>query len=683
MPRRHLVLTMGTRFGLALCAWFAGVRIGASQTDSAPLVESHAPQETTENKSSDLLDMNLEQLSKQDVVVPSLSTPVSTVSRQESTVGRSPAAVFVVTPEMIRRSGAQTIPDVLRMVPGLQVANVNQNSWAVSSRGFNDRFANKLLVQIDGRVVYSPLWGGVYWDAQEVILEDVERIEVVRGPGATVWGSNAVNGVINIITKDAQSTQGTLLNAGGGNVQRGFSSVRYGAAVNEDLHWRAYGKQFERGPGFSSIGEADDWRQGRGGFRADWTPGDDTITLQGDIYDGSSGTNQLLTTPVFPFQETVATDDELRGGNVLFRWARAYDEHTGSQFQCYYDNTQRHTSAFNEDRDTVDFDYQYRFPLADRHELIAGCGYRRSEDETSGPFGFSLSTPSKLVEWTNVFVQDEITLDEDRWYLTLGSKFEYMTFSDWEVQPTARLLFLPSKRASCWASVSRAARSPTRTETNMIYRNVISAAPPTFTEMLGNPNLEPEDVVAYELGYRAAPADEFSWDAAVFYNDYHNLVGSTVVGPPFFSPPGFFVPLTVVNDHGGETYGLELTSTWKPRCDWELFGAYTYLQLNLHDALFEGSSPHNQFYARSSWNLCPNTQFDLIGRYVDNLSTLNIPRYVTMDARLAYSPTRRLELAMVGQNLLDDHHPEFVDVYGGRIASEVPRGLYGMLTWTY
>ena len=322
-----------------------------------------------------------------------------------------------------------------------------------------------------------------------------------------------------------------MVNAGGGSLDRGFSTVRYGGTVGDDLHYRFYGKQFEHGPGYSPNGPAnDDSRQGRGGFRADWTPGNDSFTLQGDIYNGASGSTQTQVTPSFPFIDNVATDDKLRGGNTLFRWNRDLGDQRDWQLQTYYDNTRRNTLIANEGRETVDVDYQFHFVAAENHDIVTGCGYRRSHDETQGTFQVSFLNPSKLVEWTNAYVQDTVTLDPDRWYLTLGTKFEYTTFANLQVQPTARLLFLPSKRASCWGAISRAARSPTRVDTDLALHTALSPAPPTILQLTGNSAIQAENLIAYELGYRAQPEKNFSWDLALFCNDYSNLIGTVQRG---------------------------------------------------------------------------------------------------------------------------------------------------------
>jgi len=636
----------------------------------------------------DVLNMDLDQLSRADVVVPAMDTVVSSVSRQESTVGRSPAAVFVITPEMIRRSGANNIPDLLRMVPGVEVAQIDANKWAISIRGFNGRFANKLLVLIDGRTVYSQIFNGVFWDVQDVPLQDIERIEVIRGPGATVWGANAVNGVINIITKPAKDTQGLLVSGGTGTEERGFSTVRYGGTVGDDLHYRIYGKQFERNGGFDPNGEFDDWRQGRGGFRADWSPDEcDVITFQGDVYDGTSGESDRDAFASPPFERDIVFDDHVLGQDVLTRWTHVVDDDSDWSVQVYYDRTARRSVRADMEQETFDVDGQYRFLWAERHHIICGAGYRQIDDHLLGTFNFSLTPAFRNTNLFGYFIQDEITLEEDRWYVSLGSKFEHNDFSGFEYQPGVRMLFLPSEREAAWASVSRAVRTPSRINHDSVTNRLVSAAGPVFARFSGDESFVSEELLAYELGFRSQPVDEFSWDVALFHNDYRNLSTVTPPGTPFLDPsiPAFVVPAAFTNGVDGDSYGFELTSTYLIRPDWEMMGSYSLLYLDIHEAAggtTQGSSPHNQLFLRSSWDLRRDWELDLIGRYVDNLPALGVSSYLTMDVRLAWRPYENFEWAVVGRNLLDNHHTEFIDLDGRTIGTEVQPQVFTSLTWT-
>lgn len=676
----------------------------AQDSSTAPAADSPAatpaaPSTTTSDSLN--ADMKLEDLVKQDVVVPALSQVVDTVDRQESTVGRSPAAVFVITQEMIQKSGARNVPEALRMAPGISVAKIDASTWAITARGFQGRFANKLLVQIDRRVVYSPtMYGGVFWDMQDLVLADVERIEVIRGPGATTWGSNAVNGVINIITKKSSDTQGALIQSGGGNQEKDFNTVRYGGKPSEDLSWRAWGQQFDRNRGWSTTNVPDSWRQQRGGFRTDWTPAkEDTVTVQGDIFNGYEGQQFDNTIPQPPFETVVDDVIHVSGGDILARHEHVWDEDTSWQCWAYYDRIRRNHTAFSMTQDTYDLDCQYQFSPGEFHKCIAGANYRLVHDNTSGGFSMNLIPPSYSTQWASVFASDTMTLYEDYLYFTLGCRLEYNSFGKFQPEPTARLLWLPSERQSCWMAVSRAVRNPTRFDTGLSV-NLYSGVPNTFYNVLGQTTQLPEDVMAYEIGYRAAPTDNFSFDLAGYINAYENLQGFGDPGAPIFYPPGtyfnnpvplFLLPVPFANNVRAVTYGFEATATWKVRSNWELFGSYSLFEANASSSEFfdvtvpqiEGGTPHNQMYVRSSWNLSDDLRWDLIGRYVDRVTSLAIPKYIEMDTQLSWQITRTMEARLVGQNLLNPQHLEYRDWQLGMRATEVRRGIYAMLSWTY
>ena len=647
---------------------------------------------------SDILNLDIEQLAKTPVVVPSMDIPVTSVAKQESTVGRSPAAVFVITNEMIRRSGATTIAEALRMAPGLEVARVNSNTWAITSRGFNGVYADKLLVLIDGRTVYTPISSGVYWDTQDVLLEDVERIEVVRGPGGTLWGANAVNGVISIITKSAKDTQGAYASVGGGTQERFNDSGRIGGRIGEDFHYRVYGKHFERGPGFDPTGHPDDsWRQGRFGFRTDWDldrSKSNSLTVQGDCYTGLAANvmEHTLTVPPYSWPETEYMDTS--GQNVLMRWRHVYNEDSDWTLQVYYDNFVRARQVLSENVRTFDVDFQYRFPLGDRHRIICGAGYRHISDEcfSGDPFTLSLVPPVLSASFSNQFVQDEIALVPDHLELTLGCKLEQNYYTGLEYEPTARLLWTPDRRHSAWGAVSRAVRTPARISDSLFFTAPPSPMTgPMFPRILGNPDFRSEVLIAYELGYRAQASERFSYDIATFYNVYDHLMTVTP-GVPFDEDDPFpthkVLPLMFANGLTGDSYGVELATNWAISDHWRLYTQYTFLRVLIHGGpktANEGDNPLHQVYLRSSWDLRDDLDFDLTLRYVDCIPDVSVPSYVTMDLRLAWRPRERLELAVVGQNLLQAHHQEFAAPSDSPSPSwkvtEVPRGVYGTLTW--
>jgi iron complex outermembrane receptor protein len=676
---RHSVL--GTLTSLSFCTGQSLVSPprSAAATADAPAVEQAA---------QDILDMDIEQLAQAEVVVPALDEAVSTVSRQESTVGRSAAAVFVITPEMIRRSGANNVPDVLRMVPGVEVARIDANKWAISIRGFNSLYSDKLLVQIDGRAVYTQFFSGVFWDAHDVMLEDVERIEVIRGPGATVWGANAVNGVINIITKQAKDTQGALVVGGAGTEQQAFSRVRYGGQVGDDLCWRVYGKQFENDGGFSPRDDFDDWRQGRGGFRADWNPCSlDLLTVEGDFYDGYSGELQTVAFSTDPYSRDLQFNNHVYGQDYLSRWTHTVDDDSDWAAQIYYQMVGRGSPVAQHEQETFDLDFQYRFPIGQRHEVICGAGYRQVDDHLFGSFAISMEPVYRNTDLFSYFVQDQITLEEDRWYFTAGSKFEHNDFSGFEYQPTVRLLHTPSNRQTLWASVSRAVRTPNRVNADGEYNQFLSPIGPTFGRLSGNREFRSEELLAWEIGYRAQPTDAFFWDLACFYNYYTRLVSVEQTGQGDWDPDisAVVVPFTFANSVSADTGGAELAATYQVKDNWELSGAYTLFYMDRHGptgGLSPDSSAHNRLYAHSAWSLRPDLEFDLIGRYVDSLSHLGVPSYLTIDARIAWRINKHLEWAVVGRNLLDRHHLEFIDVEGGTIGTEVQSEVFTTLTCT-
>jgi iron complex outermembrane receptor protein len=629
---------------------------------------------------------------------------VTTVSRQESTVGRSPAAIHVITQEDIRRSGATTIAELFRRVPGLSVARVDANKWAVSARGFNDRFANKLLVQIDGRTVYSPIFSGVFWDTVDYPLDDIERIEVIRGPGASTWGANAMNGVINILTKSAGDTQGALLTGGGGTEEQKFGSFRYGGALTEGAGYRVYAKGFARDVSFGvSPAPFDDWSGIRGGFRVDWEAGGaHDLTLQGDYFHGDTERVDFRPQPAPPFVYTNAEHEISNGANVLARWTRALHGKSGWTLQAYWDRSQRRSTGeiliFS--MDTLDVDFQHESMLGERHRVVWGLGYRTMDaDLTDSRFnGFILAwdRPQRRLHTPSGFVQDQISLVDDRLSVSLGTKLELNDLTGFEVQPTSRLLWRPTEAQTAWAAVSRAVRTPTLFEDQRSVTQTPVSAPlgvTIFPRILANRDLASETVIAYELGYRSQATSSSNVDVAVFYNVYDDLkvfapAGATTIGAPTGTS---FRLSTHRNQMQGETYGFELGARWKPRPSWKLYGAYSLLRIELRaDAALpaltrsmseaaERQSPEQQAYLQSSLDLPGNVETDVIGRVVGGLAGFQQPveGYISMDVRIGWTPREKVRVEVVGQNLLDSHHLEL----GGSVLAaplhEVERGIYG------
>jgi iron complex outermembrane receptor protein len=658
----------------------------ARRDDGDPSADAPAP---IDSGDSDLLDLDVEQLSRTDVVVPSFDVEVTSVGRQESTVGKSPAAVFVITQEMIRRSGVTTVADALRMAPGVQVAKINANQWAVSARGFNSRFANKLLVMVDGRSVYTPLFSGVYWDAQDLLLEDIERIEVIRGPGGTVWGANAVNGVISITTKSAEKTQGLMVLGGMGSEDRAIAGFRYGGSNGAGLDYRVYGKYFDRDSGFVPGGSFDDWRQKRIGFRADWKDGCDydAFTLQGDYYEGKSGVTSDIPQVAPPFgSQRRSGDNIISGGNILGRWTRTFDDDTNFALQFYYDRSDRLGSSLDQRFDVLDVDFTHHFTLADSHHIVWGANYRHVSDQLGFPEPFfALDPDHRRTNLEGVFVQDQFALS-DAVDVTLGSKFEHNDFTGFEYQPSARALWKIDPKHVAWASASRAVRTPSRVNDDLRLQFGVSSAPPTFIRSFGSRQTESEILWAYEVGFRSQPRDDFAWDVAAFYNDYEKLL-IEIAAPVIPPPPALIIPTVTANGMTGEAYGVEFSGSYVVNPCWRLAGSYSFLQLQMHAAAaadndsaleVEQTSPHNQVNLQSSWDLYCGWEFDLIGRYVDTIPQFGIDSYTSIDLRLGYRPNDCWEFSIVGQNLLDSDRVEYESNF---LSSGVERGVYGQVIW--
>jgi len=666
---------------------------GLSATSSAI---AQAAAEGGGGATRDLSEFSLDEL---------VNLKVTSVSKKPEKLSHSPAAIAVITGEDIRRSGVTTIAESLRLAPGMQVARVDSLTWAVSSRGFNDLFANKLLVLMDGRSVYTPLFSGVYWDVQDTMLEDIDRIEVIRGPGAALWGANAVNGVINITTKSAKETQGGLLVAGAGTEERGFGSIRYGGQIGDNAWFRVYTKYFNRDDAVRTTGEDanDEWDRWRSGFRLDWEPSPpNQLTLQGDIHAGTGHQTYNLATLTPPTYSSMQPQTiRAEGGNLIGRWTHTFHEDADLRFQMYYDRTERDLPIFSEDRDTFDFDLQIHHALGERQDIIWGAGFRHSESSNiKSNFNLAFVPSDRKTDDYSTFVQDEITLVRERLRLTLGSKFEHNTYTGFEIQPSGRLLWTPHPKHSAWASVSRAVRTPSRADIDLWLVNSVippgvpplSLPAPGVVALVGNPDKLSETLIAYEAGYRVQIHDRVTLDASLFYNDYDRLTTFEPAGQDLSTLPAYIgLPQMFANRSHGETYGGEISANVQVADWWRLRPSYSYLQIQLHrgrsqdptaeDA--EGDDPHHQVSLRSEMDLPWHLQLDCVGRYVDGLSNRGIPSYVEADVRLGWRPTSQLEISIVGQNLLDNRHPEFRQLILGPPQTEMQRGVYGKISFRF
>jgi iron complex outermembrane receptor protein len=637
---------------------------------------------------SSILDLDIEQLGQIPAKIPtSFDVEVTTVTATESTVGKSPAAVFVITNEMIRRSGATSVPECFRMVPGMQVAKIGPSKWAISSRGFNSEFTQKLLVLVDGRSVYSPFFAGVYWETQDLVLQDIERIEVIRGPGATIWGANAVNGVINIITKTAGDTQGALVSAGGGDQDRTVNSVRFGGKLGENTQYRVYARQFDRAAGYNPLGVNDAWQQTRGGFRIDGANPDenDTFTLQGDIYGGVIGETSNLPAPAFPFFATMSQTSPLGGGNLLGRWTRVVDDENTWSLQAFFDRSERKDVDFDFAINTYDLEFRQFLKHSDTHMFTWGAGYRVTSDDMQGSRP-SVSIPPESLVWdqASLFVQEEMPIFRDDVKLIVGSKFMYYYFTGFEYQPSARMLWEIDDTQVLWGALSRAVRTPSRGEDDV---RIVLPSPPdpvSVSVIGGGRSLVSEQLLAYEVGYRKQVTKQLSFELAAFFNDYDDLINVVPIG----FVPGFpsIIQTQFQNSQDGYSYGAELNWQWEVHEKWRLQGWYSWMNLQLDGAgnlNYDGTTPINQAYLMSSWDLPRKFEADVMARYVDSLpgGNINIPSYTSLDARLGWRPNDAWEFSIIGQNLLEPHHMEFAGLT--TVPSAVNRGVFAQVVWRH
>jgi iron complex outermembrane receptor protein len=598
-----------------------------------------------------------------------MNVEVTSVSRRPERLFDTASAIQVITREEIRRSGATSIPEALRLAPNLEVAQISAREWAISARGFNSATANKLLVLIDGRTVYTPLYAGVFWDVQDTLLEDVERIEVISGPGASVWGANAVNGVINIITRPAKDTHGVLLEAGGGSELRGSGGIRYGDHVG-NFDFRIYGKYFDRGASVlpSGADARDGWQIGQMGLRAELkTSPSAVLTVQGDIYDGRAGQQN-------------AGEIGLGGGNVIARWERTVSEDSDVKLQFYYDRSNRRVAGgFSEGLDTYDLDLQHRFPVGERHELIWGLAYRLIEDDTLGSANVAFTPPHVSRQWFSGFLQDEIALIKDRLHFAVGTKLGHNDYTGVELQPTGRLVWKIAPRQSLWGAVSHAVRTPSRID----RESRIPGQPPFLVS--GNPNFGNEELMAYELGYRAQIRSRTSVSIATYLNDYDDIRSLERVAPGQASP----FPAIIGNGLAATARGAELAVDYQLKPGLRFRAGYSPLHIHFsrHPAstdlsngtILARDSDHH-FLFRSSADLPRHFEFDSTFRYVSEIASQSLPGYAELDGRLGWHPGSGFEISLVGKNLLHPHHAEFGIVATRR---EIERSIGFNVLWSF
>ncbi len=626
------------------------------------------------------------------------NTEIFSLSKKKESAFDAPSATYVLSSEDIRRSGATSIPEALRMVPGLQVARMDGNKWAITARGFNRQFANKLLVMIDGRTVYTTLFSGTVWDIQDYVLEDVDRIEVVKGPGGTIWGANAVNGVINIITKSAVQTQGTYVSQIVGDQDKSITEARYGGQTESKDAYRFYVKKavragLDRADGVGSNN--DGIKQDRAGFRYDISSiKDSSITVHGDAFSGvAQNYFSALTNPT-------KNDKDSKGMNLVVNWNKKLSNKSNFILNSYLDYDQFSIPILKRAARTFDVDFQHFYNFSKENQFIWGVGYRQimdhiNESEVNGNLPLHYSSSKRNDQWFSGFIQDKIGLIPDKLYLTLGTKIEKNDFTGFEYQPNARLSYYPARNQTLWAAVSRSVRTPTRGESDVTIRTGSSAT----VVSQGSPAYGIEQLIAYEAGYRIKPTSKTLLDASVFYNDYSKLRTLESNNPNGVTP-------VLANLGSAESYGFELTGKWQATDNWKLEVNYDHLNLFTHvssastddtkqvlrnsDSLSnaEGQSPRDQIKLKSFYNITPKLEFDNILYYVGGLNkgvtntTAGIPSYITWDTRLGYLMTRNLDLSIGIRNLMDQVHSEFKGALYNR-QTVVGRTYYLKMVWQY
>lgn len=637
---------------LAATPWFA-----ASAAAGGPAADS-------------LLNLSIEQLG---------DIRVTSVSRQSEELRDAPASVFVITADDIRRSGVTSLPEALRLAPGVEVARRGADAWSVSIRGFNGQLSNKLLVLIDGRSVYSPLYAGVFWDVQDTMLRDIDRIEVISGPGGTLWGANAVNGVINIITRSAADTQGRYADLGGGNEQRGFGGFRWGGKLGDGVSARAFVKYFDNASfgDRSGAGAANAAQMGRAGFRIDAARGESSrFTLQGDAYGGkSAGTFQtgftLGTVPAGTFEDYVG----LSGGNVLGRWNRQLGGGGDLQLQVYYDHTRRDIpSTYKEERNTLDGDFQHHFSLGARNDVVWGAVLRRTSDRIGNTLFATFQPDTRTDRTSSVFFQDKIDLHARRYFLTLGSKFEHNDYTGFEDQPNVRFSWLIDGRRSFWAAISRAVRIPSRLDADLQLTSPItipSVPFPVYVRVNGSRDFQAERLLAYEAGHRFRVGHSLAFDITVFDNHYDRLETIEAENPIIVAVPPLpyaILPNYLANGMEGRSTGGTLVVNWQPDDNWRLRFEYSHLSLELwnkpgsRDATSKqasGNSPENQLAVQVFADLGRRLEFYVGLRHVGELPNQRVDAYTAVDTNLRWQIGRDLNVSFAVRNLTHGAHLEF------------------------
>jgi len=639
----------------------------------------------------DLAQMSLEDL---------MNMEVTSVSKKEQKVSKAASAIFVISAEDIARSGATSLPDVLRMVPGVEVAQIDSDNWAISIRGFNGQYSNKLLVLIDGRTVYTSMFSGVYWDDQQVMLSDIDRIEVIRGPGATLWGANAVNGVINIITKKASATQGGLLTAGAGTYEHGFGAARYGGRKG-NAAYRIFATGFNRNHLPSSLGfpSSDDGHLVHGGFRADITASaQDSVTIEGDAHSGDAGEIiSAIRTVSPPVNGLFQLRDHYSGWDVLSRWNHVLSRRSETSLQVYFDRITRDDTTYGLGVNTFDLDFQHHIGWGSRQDFVWGLGYRLNSDSTAATERVYFTSPERNTHLFSWYVQDEIAIQPDHVSLTLGARLERNDYTGFGFQPNVRIAWTPNERNSFWAALSRSERTPARSDTAIQATFAVVPGPnnlPLLIGYAGNPRQQAEKETSVEAGYRAKLSDKLSLDATAFFNHYDDLASLEPGSPQLETeppPPHLGMLSTFANLAHGETHGFEAFADWRVTGRWSLGSGYAFLAAHLHPTGLdyvtvpaqEGSSPTHQAQLRSHLRLPGGLSWNAAAYFVGPLPQQAVPSYTRLDSNLTWQPRENFSISLVGQNLARDRHLEFNGPSRTVEPSLIKRSVYVKASWAF
>jgi len=612
-----------------------------------------------------------------------MNIQVTSASKKAESLSAAPAAIFVITGDDIRRGGFSSVPDALRTVPGLYVVQQSSHVWLVTARGFSNEYNDKMLVLIDGRLVYSPTFGGVYWDVQDPPLEDIDRIEVIRGPAGTLWGADAMNGVINIITKDAAKTLGPLVAASAG-IDEGYAArVRFGGKIGENFAYRIYGTSNDWLPSVDAAGAPnyDSWSITQGGTRLDWSPTQkDTVTFDGQGYSGRIRDVVPVFTPTSAVAAEVDTSDVVKGGHVLGNWKHSFNDRSEADVLGYCDWTDRIGTSETEYRNTCDFEFQHRYSITPRHTLTWGGTILTTGDLWAETFTVRIFPPYRRDTTYSIFLQYDVILAPDKLRLIAGSKFEHNPYTGFEYQPQVRAVWTPNNQNTLWAAASRAVRTPNRIDVGLLDRIAqINPSPPPSQFLLysGDPNVDSEILHAFEVGYRYEWKQKFSLDATAYYNDYDGLDGLSAPGAPIIHPSPVFidVPVYVINEPGAQTHGLELFAKYTPVRRWTLSAAITELRGSSSPGTgypAVADNPLHEANAQSKLDLTQFVNLDASYYYNDAIShqlrTLN-----RVDIGLSTKPVRGFSFSVWGRNLQQNRHQEAIpqSFLGGEIRRSV------------